>query len=322
MTTFTKNLNIHLQILRKQKKLIEKKVDNFADKIIKTILNNGKIFIIGNGGSAADAQHFATELMVRMRKNRIALPVLALTTDTSAITAIGNDYNFDKIFSRQLEALGSNRDLLVAISTSGNSKNIIEAIKLSKKNHRFLYTASSRLFEGYKNKRVNEKTPFNYNTYYSLSKDLGLKIVEFYKKNFYLHLSSVILFTIYSKYSDQNFLLPKVINQIKNNQKINVKNANFKIDFIDGQSAVFLLHKIINKKKADNFIISSGTKFLFSKIIKELAIFLNKNTEMINVKISKKIFCKNNYGSNEKILKALRLRKNYFTLKYIIKNIL
>lgn len=133
MTTFKKNLNIHLQILRKQKKLIEKKVDDFADQIIKTILNNGKIFIIGNGGSAADAQHFATELTVRMRKNRIALPVLALTTDTSAITAIGNDYNFKKIFSRQLEAFGSTRDLLVAISTSGNSKNIIEAVKLSKK---------------------------------------------------------------------------------------------------------------------------------------------------------------------------------------------
>jgi GDP-D-mannose dehydratase len=203
-----------------------------------------------------------------------------------------------------------------------NLVNCLEAIKLSKKNHKFLYTASSRLFEGYKNKRVNEKTPFNYNTYYSLSKDLGLKIVEFYKKNFYLHLSSVILFTIYSKYSDQNFLLPKVINQIKNNQKINVKNANFKIDFIDGQSAVFLLHKIINKKKADNFIISSGTKFLFSKIIKEIAIFFNKNTKMINFKISKKISCKNNYGSNKKILNTLRLRKNYFTLKYIIKNIL
>ena len=130
-----------------------------------------------------------------------------------------------------------------------NLVNCLEAIKLSKKKHKFIYTASSRLFECYKNKKINEKTPFNYNTYYSLSKDLGLKIIEFYKKKFHLHLSTVILFSNYCKYSNQNFLLPKVIYQIKNNKKINIKNANFKLDFIDTKSVVFLLHKIINKKK-------------------------------------------------------------------------
>ncbi|MCB1044281.1 MAG: D-sedoheptulose 7-phosphate isomerase [Acidobacteria bacterium] len=87
-----------------------------------------KILIAGNGGSAADAQHFAAELVGRYMKERPGLPAIALTTDTSALTAIGNDYGFDRIFSRQVEALGQPGDVFLAISTSGNSKNLVEAL--------------------------------------------------------------------------------------------------------------------------------------------------------------------------------------------------
>ncbi len=88
-----------------------------------------RILVCGNGGSAADAQHFAAELSGRYAKNRRALAGIALTTDTSALTAIGNDYGFDRVFSRQVEALGRPGDLLVGISTSGNSLNVIRAVE-------------------------------------------------------------------------------------------------------------------------------------------------------------------------------------------------
>ncbi len=101
--------------------------------LVKTIKNNKKVLICGNGGSASDAQHFAAELVGRFKKDRKAFPAISLNTDTSAITAIGNDYDFSKIFSRQIEGVGNKGDLLFAISTSGNSKNIIEASKVAKK---------------------------------------------------------------------------------------------------------------------------------------------------------------------------------------------
>jgi D-sedoheptulose 7-phosphate isomerase len=91
-----------------------------------------KILVCGNGGSAADAQHFAAELTGRFETQRRALPAIALTTDTSALTAIGNDFGFDEIFSRQVEALGNKGDCLVAISTSGNSKNVMQAVSVAK----------------------------------------------------------------------------------------------------------------------------------------------------------------------------------------------
>ncbi len=96
------------------------------------LANGGKLLLFGNGGSAADAQHIATELSGRFRKERPALAALALTTDTSALTAIGNDYGFEAVFSRQVEALAKPEDLLVAISTSGNSANVIQAIHRGK----------------------------------------------------------------------------------------------------------------------------------------------------------------------------------------------
>lgn len=89
--------------------------------------------ICGNGGSAADSQHFAAELVSKFRRERKALPAIALTVNTSVITAISNDYDYKKIFSRQIEALGENGDVAFFISTSGNSKNIIEAIGIAKK---------------------------------------------------------------------------------------------------------------------------------------------------------------------------------------------
>ena len=97
--------------------------------------SGGKILLAGNGGSAADSQHIAAELVGRFRFDRPALPAIALTTDTSILTAVGNDYGYDSIFSRQLNGLASNNDVLIVISTSGNSKNIINAInELSNEN--------------------------------------------------------------------------------------------------------------------------------------------------------------------------------------------
>jgi D-sedoheptulose 7-phosphate isomerase len=87
------------------------------------------VLACGNGGSAADSQHFAAELVGRFERERPGLPGIALTTDTSALTAIANDYDYDRVFSKQVEALGNEGDFLLAISTSGNSKNVIEAMK-------------------------------------------------------------------------------------------------------------------------------------------------------------------------------------------------
>lgn len=93
------------------------------------LANDGKILACGNGGSAGDAQHFAAEMTGRFEKERMELAAIALTTDTSALTAIGNDYGFDHVFSKQVRALGRAGDVLIGISTSGNSGNVIEAIK-------------------------------------------------------------------------------------------------------------------------------------------------------------------------------------------------
>lgn len=93
------------------------------------LASSHKIMILGNGGSAADAQHFAAELVGRYRRNRMAIPAIALTTDTSLLTAVGNDFSFDEIFSRQIEALAQPGDVVVGISTSGRSKNVLAAFE-------------------------------------------------------------------------------------------------------------------------------------------------------------------------------------------------
>jgi D-sedoheptulose 7-phosphate isomerase len=99
-----------------------------AERMVSCLMNEGKVLACGNGGSAADAQHFAAEMVGRFEKERPGLAAVSLATDTSALTAIGNDYDFDMVFSKQVRALGHTNDLLLAISTSGNSANVIEAI--------------------------------------------------------------------------------------------------------------------------------------------------------------------------------------------------
>lgn len=96
-----------------------------------TLKRGNKVLVAGNGGSAADAQHFAAELVGRYKKERVALPAIALTTDTSNLTAIGNDYGYDVVFSRQVEGLGNEGDVLFVISTSGNSPNLIKAVEVA-----------------------------------------------------------------------------------------------------------------------------------------------------------------------------------------------
>jgi D-sedoheptulose 7-phosphate isomerase len=105
---------------------------NAAQAIISAFKSGHKLFFCGNGGSAADSQHIAAEFVGRFQKERKAWPAIALTTDSSALTALGNDYTFDIVFSRQLQALGQKGDVLIAISTSGNSKNVLEAVKQAK----------------------------------------------------------------------------------------------------------------------------------------------------------------------------------------------
>ena len=103
-----------------------------AEAIISALKSGHKLFFCGNGGSAADSQHIAAEFVGRFQKERKAWPAIALTTDSSALTALGNDYTFDIVFSRQLQALGQKGDVLIAISTSGNSKNVLEAVRQAK----------------------------------------------------------------------------------------------------------------------------------------------------------------------------------------------
>ena len=104
-------------------------IKHAANCISDSLLNEGKILSCGNGGSAGDAQHFSAELLNRFEIERPGLPAVALTTDSSTLTAIANDYEYDQIFSKQILALGTNRDVLLAISTSGNSSNIIKAVQ-------------------------------------------------------------------------------------------------------------------------------------------------------------------------------------------------
>lgn len=110
-------------------KTLENEIYMFSKKINMTLASSHKILLMGNGGSAADCQHIAAEIVGRYKKERKGLAAIALTTDTSILTSVGNDYSFEYIFARQIEALGVKGDLVTAISTSGNSKNIIKALE-------------------------------------------------------------------------------------------------------------------------------------------------------------------------------------------------
>ena len=108
-------------------------LETMARELLKTFKAGKKILFCGNGGSAADSQHIAAEFIGRFKKERRSLPAIALTTDTSALTALGNDYGYESVFARQVEGLGQAGDVLIAISTSGNSKNVLEAVKQAKR---------------------------------------------------------------------------------------------------------------------------------------------------------------------------------------------
>jgi len=111
----------------------QEKIESAVSMISQAIRSNNKIIVCGNGGSAADSQHLAGELVGRFQIERKPIPAIALTTNTSIITSIGNDYSFEKIFSRQTEAIGNKGDVLILFSTSGRSKNVIEAVRSAKK---------------------------------------------------------------------------------------------------------------------------------------------------------------------------------------------
>lgn len=108
-------------------------IADMATKIVNCLKTGGKVLWCGNGGSAADAQHLAAELVGRFKEERGPLPSLALTVDTSILTCVGNDYGYEHVFSRQVGALMTNKDILVAISTSGNSGNVLQAVKEARK---------------------------------------------------------------------------------------------------------------------------------------------------------------------------------------------
>lgn len=140
-----KSENISKTSIYTVEKLFKKRIDTInslqnlsnitakiSSEIINVLNNNNKVLICGNGGSAADSQHIAGELINKFNFDRESLPAIALTTDTSVITSIGNDSDFKYIFSKQVSALGKKGDVLIAISTSGNSPNIIEAVKIAK----------------------------------------------------------------------------------------------------------------------------------------------------------------------------------------------
>lgn len=122
---FTESIRVKETFLNEHGETIESVARLCAD----ALTNGHKLLFFGNGGSAADAQHLAAEFVNRFRMERRPLPALALTVDTSAITAIGNDYSFEEIFSKQVEALGQTGDIAIAISTSGNSPNVLRAIE-------------------------------------------------------------------------------------------------------------------------------------------------------------------------------------------------
>ena len=121
-------LNISADLKKTVAETLSSEILDAAQKIQGRLEAGGKLLLMGNGGSAGDAQHIAAELVGRFKKERKAMPALALTVDTSSLTALGNDYGFDTIFERQVEALANKNDTVIGISTSGNSENIIRAV--------------------------------------------------------------------------------------------------------------------------------------------------------------------------------------------------
>jgi D-sedoheptulose 7-phosphate isomerase len=139
MTT-TSVKNRFSEILRQNREAVEKSfagaqmesLERIAEVLVQAFRSGNKILLCGNGGSAADSQHIAAEFVGRFKRERQSLPAIALTTDSSILTAVGNDYGYEQVFSRQVEGIGQKGDVLIAISTSGNSKNVLEAVRAAK----------------------------------------------------------------------------------------------------------------------------------------------------------------------------------------------
>lgn len=132
-STIMNDLSEHLYVTKKTIESIGASIEIAAKICIDSLKNGNKILIFGNGGSAADAQHIAAEIVGRYKIERKGLPAIALTTDGSILTSISNDYEYSYIFERQVEALGNKGDVLIGISTGGTSTNVINALKISKK---------------------------------------------------------------------------------------------------------------------------------------------------------------------------------------------
>lgn len=122
----------HVAVMNAIREHCQPDIEEFATICRSTLDAGGKVLFCGNGGSAADSQHLAAELVGRFQKERRGLPGIALTTDTSILTAVGNDYGFDRVFSRQVEALARIGDVVVGLSTSGNSPNVVKALEAAK----------------------------------------------------------------------------------------------------------------------------------------------------------------------------------------------
>ena len=131
MKTFISDLEQHQRVIKQLADCTDV-IEAAGALLIKTLKQGGKLLLCGNGGSAADSQHIAAEFVVRYEKKRQALAAIALTTDSSILTAHANDFDFETVFSRQVEALGNEKDCLIAISTSGKSKNILRAVDAAK----------------------------------------------------------------------------------------------------------------------------------------------------------------------------------------------
>jgi len=126
---FLESIHIKEEIMRTS---ISQIID-IADLIIESLKKNGKVLLFGNGGSAADSQHIAAELIGRFKKDRSSLAAIALTTNTSVLTSLANDYGYEVVFAKQIEALGNKNDIVIGISTSGKAKNVLLGIKQAKK---------------------------------------------------------------------------------------------------------------------------------------------------------------------------------------------
>jgi len=132
MSIIKNEFNQHAQVSLETLKTIEKSLESSAITCMNALSKGNKILLCGNGGSAADAQHIAAELVGRYKTERRGLPAIALTTDTSTITSIANDFGYSKIFERQVEAIANKGDVLIGISTGGTSLNVINALKIAK----------------------------------------------------------------------------------------------------------------------------------------------------------------------------------------------